>query len=79
MRLRFEASMVFVKGVLSSPDRIAAVVASSPRRGRRCRARVVVAVCLGRTGQCRTTPLALAENFTPFEFAVSGGREGEWW
>ena len=42
-----EASMVFVKGFLSSPDRIAAVVASSPRRGRRCRARVV-AVCLGR-------------------------------
>ena len=72
--------MVFVKGFLGSPDRIAAaVVASSPRRGRRCRARVV-AVSLsvsdvGRTGQCRTTPLALAENFTPFEFAVSGGRE----
>ena len=40
--LRFEASMVFVKGFLSSPDRIAAVVASSPRRGRRCR-------CLSRT------------------------------
>ena len=40
--LRFEASMVFVKGFLGSPDRIAAaVVASSPRRGRRCRARVV--------------------------------------
>ena len=73
--------MVFVKGFLGSPDRIAAaVVASSPRRGRRCRAHVVVAVSLsvylGRgTGQCRTTPLALAENFTPFEFAVSGGRE----
>ena len=67
-----QASMVFEKGYLLRPDRIA-VVASSPRRGRRCRARVVA---VSRTGRSvgPTTPLALAEKFTPFEFAVSGGR-----